>query len=83
MRSVSPSVVSDSATSWTVAHQAPLSVEFSMQEYCVGCHSLLQGMLPDPGIERRCPALLEDSLPFEPPGEPLMLGKIEGRRGRG
>ena len=27
------SVVSDSATPWTVAHQAPLSLEFSRQEY--------------------------------------------------
>ena len=32
--SVSCSVVSDSATPWTVAHQAPLSVGFSM-EHCV------------------------------------------------
>ena len=40
-------------------------------------------MLPDPGVERRSPALLVDSLPSEPPGEALMLGKIEGRRGRG
>ena len=27
---------------WTVAYQAPLSVEFSRQEYWSGCHSLLQ-----------------------------------------
>ena len=27
------SVVADSVTPWTVAHQAPLSVEFSKQEY--------------------------------------------------
>ena len=40
-------------------------------------------MLPDPGVEPRSPALLVDSLPSEPPGEALMLGKIEGRRGRG
>ena len=36
--------MSDSATSWTVAHQAPLSMEFSRQEYWVGSHSLLQGI---------------------------------------
>ena len=30
---LSRSVVSDSATPWTVAHQAPLSMEFSRQEY--------------------------------------------------
>ena len=34
------SVVSDSfATPWTVAHQAPLSMEFSRQEYWSGCFS--------------------------------------------
>ena len=33
---VSPSVVSDSATPWTVAHQSPLSMEFSRQEYWSG-----------------------------------------------
>ena len=32
--SVSCSVVSDSATLWTVAHQAPLPMEFCRQEYC-------------------------------------------------
>ena len=29
---------------WTVAHQAPLSLEFSRQEYWSDCHSLLQGI---------------------------------------
>ena len=29
-------------TPWVVVHQAPLSVEFSKQEYGVGCHFLLQ-----------------------------------------
>ena len=33
------------ASPWTVAHQAPPSVEFSWQEYWVlGCHFLLQGL---------------------------------------
>ena len=34
--SVSHSVVSDSATAWAVACQAPLSMEFSRQEYWSG-----------------------------------------------
>ena len=36
------------ATPWTVAHQAPLSMGFSRQEYWsrVGCHVLLQGIFP-------------------------------------
>ena len=38
------------ATSWTVAHQAPLSMRFSRQEYRSGlCPP--PGNLPDPGIE--------------------------------
>ena len=43
-RCVSHSVVSDSATPWTVAHQAPLSMGFSRQEYWRRCHSLRQGI---------------------------------------
>ena len=31
-----------------------------------GCHFLLQGNLPDPGIVPGCPALQADSLPAEP-----------------
>ena len=33
------------ATTWTVAHQAPLSMKSSRQEYWSGC-SLLQGVFP-------------------------------------
>lgn len=44
-------VTSDSATPQTVAHQAPLLMEFSWQEYRVGHHFLLQGMFPNPGIK--------------------------------
>ena len=32
----------------------------------VGCHALLQGHLPNPGIELRSPTLQVDSLPPEP-----------------
>ena len=38
----------------------------------VGCHVLLQGNLPNPGIKPRCPTLKADSLPTEPPGKPKM-----------
>ena len=37
----------------------------------MGCHSLLQGIFLDPGIEPRSPALQVDSLLSEPPGKPL------------
>ena len=51
------SVVSDSATPWTVACQAPPSMEFSRQEYWNGLPFPSPGDLPNPGIEPRSPAL--------------------------
>ena len=47
---LSRSVVSDSATPWTVAYQAPLSMEFSRQKYWSGM-PCPPGDLPNPGIE--------------------------------
>ena len=41
----------DSATSWTIIHQAPLSMGFSKQEYWSGLPFLSPGDLPDPGIK--------------------------------
>ena len=54
--------------SQTVAHQAPLSMEFR-QEYGSLQPFLSPGDLPNPGIEPRSPALQVDSLPSEPPGK--------------
>ena len=42
---------SDTSSSWSVAHQAPLSVEFSRQEYWSGSSFPAPGNLPHPGIE--------------------------------
>ena len=39
------------ATPWTVARQAPLSMEFSRQEYWSRLPFPTSGDLPDPGIE--------------------------------
>ena len=39
------------ATSWTVAHQAPLSMEFARQKYWSGLPCLPPGALPHPRIE--------------------------------
>ena len=58
------------ATPWTVAHQAPLSMEFSSQEYRSGLPFSSPGDLPDPGIIPKSPALQADSLLSETPGEP-------------
>ena len=51
-------------------HQAPLSMDFSRQEYRNGLPVPYPGDLPDPGIEPRSPALQADSLLFELPGKP-------------
>ena len=55
-------------TPWTVAHQAPLSMGFSRQEYWSGLPFPSPGDLPDPDIEPRSPALQADALTSEPPG---------------
>ena len=44
-------------TSWSVAHQAPLSMEFSRQAYWSGLPFPSPWDLPDPGIELGAPAL--------------------------
>ena len=54
--------MSDSVTPWTVVHQAPLSMEFSRQEYWSGLPFPSPGDLPDPGIEPRSSVLQADSL---------------------
>ena len=61
-------------SSWTLACQPPLSIEFSRQEYRSALPFLSPGDLPDPGIEPGSPALQADSLPFEPPGKPENTG---------
>ena len=59
-------------TTWTVARQAPLSMEFSRQEYWSGLPFPSPGDLPDPGIEPGSPALQAVLLPSEPPGKPII-----------
>ena len=59
-------------TVWPVAHQAPLSMGFSRQEYWSGLPFPSPGDLADPGIEPGSPALQADSLLSEPPGKPTV-----------
>ena len=42
------------AAPWTVAHQAPLSMEFSREEYWSGLPSPPPGDLPNPWIKESC-----------------------------
>ena len=68
---VSHSVESNSLRPpWTIALQAPLSMEFSRQEYWTGLPCPSPGDLPNAGTEPGSPALQADSLPSEPPGKP-------------
>ena len=48
-----------SATPWTVAPQAPLSMVFPRQEYWSGLPFPPPEDLPDPGIEPMSPALAD------------------------
>ena len=56
---------------WTVVCQASLSMEFSGKEYWSGSPFPSAGDLPKAGTEPGTPALQADSLPSEPPGNPL------------
>ena len=69
---ISRSVVSDSLTPWTVAHQAPLLMESSRQEYWSGLPLPLPGDLPDLRTEPTSlasPALVGEFFTTEPPGK--------------
>ena len=77
---------------WSVACWAPLSMEFSRQEYYSRLPFSSPGDLPDLGIKPRSPALQADSLPSKPPGNfrlyeghckllhpELLSGDVEGQ----
>ena len=72
--SVTRSIVSNSfETPWTVAHQAPLSMEFSRQELWCGLPFPSRKDLPNLGIKPRSPVLEADSLPSQPSGKPYNI----------
>ena len=61
------------ATPWTVARQAPLSMEFSRPGHWSGYLFASPRDLPNPGIKPRSPALQANSLPCETPRKPKDL----------
>ena len=61
-------------TPWTVAHQAPLYMGFSRQEYWSGLPCPPPEDLLNSGIKPRSPAFQADSLMSEPPGKPKNTG---------
>ena len=73
MHAQSLSLVQLSATPWTVARQAPLSMGFFRQQYWSGLPCPPPGDLPDPGIKPvspGAPSLQADSLPLSHRGSP-------------
>ena len=62
-------------TSWTVAHQAPLSMKFSMEEYWSGLPFPSPGDLSDSEIKPESPTLAGIFFTTEPPGKPHDLAK--------
>ena len=68
-------------TPWTLASQAPLSKEFSRQEYWswVGLPFPTPGHLPDPGIEPESlasPAMTGRFSATAPPGKPIFISHV-------
>ena len=73
------SCVQLSVAPWTVAHQAPLSMGPSRQEYCSGLPCPPPGDLPNPGIGPAysvSPALAGGFFTTEPAGKPEALGPL-------
>ena len=74
------------AIPWTIAYQAPPSMEFFRLKYWSGLPFPSPGALPNPGTESRSPTLHADALPSEPPGKPnylhdiLSKAKLEGQK---
>ena len=70
---ISCSVISDSATPWTIARQAPLSMGILQARILEWVAMPSSRDLPSPGIEPMSlmsPALAGGSLPLAPPGKP-------------
>ena len=57
-------------TPWTVACQAPLSMEFYRQEYWSGLPIPIPGDFPDSGIKLSSPAMAGGFFTTAPPGKP-------------
>ena len=79
MNACVPSCVRLFETPWTIAHQTPLTMEFSQQEYWSGLPFPPLGDLSDPGIKLMSPiypALQVDSLPLSYWGNPFSYACI-------
>ena len=76
---LSRSVVFNSATPWTAARQAPLSMGVLQTRVLEWVACPPPGNLPNPGIKPRSPALQADSLPSEAPGKLVNYISVNNR----
>ena len=84
-----PSHVRLFAAPWTIACQAPPSMDFSRQEYWNGLPFPSPGDLPDPGIEPESPALRQTlyhlshqgTSPWNSPGQNTGVGSLSFLQG--
>ena len=70
-------------TPWTVAHQAPLFMEFPMQEYWSGLPVPPPGNIPNPGMEPMSPVtstLAEGFFTISSTWEAPLLGHVMQKR---
>ena len=65
------------ATPWTVAHQAPPSMEFSREEYWSGLPFPSPGDLPDPGIKPGLPHSRQMLYHLSHLGSPMIKGETD------
>ena len=64
-------------SAWTVAHQAPLSMEFPGKNTGMGCHFLLQGIFLTQGLNLGLLHWQADSLPLSHLGSLLRMPRTE------
>ena len=60
------------AAPWTIAHQAPLSMDFPGESTGVGCHLLLRGIFLTQGWNLGLLCWQADSLPLSHQGSPFL-----------
>ena len=72
-------VMSDSATPFSLAHQPPLSMGFSRQEYWSGLPCSPLGIFPTQGSNPGPLHCKEDSLPLEPSRSIYLLKTLAGQ----
>ena len=64
-------------TTWTIAHQASLSMGFSKHDYGIGLPFPSVGDFPDPQIKHKSSALASGFFTTEPPEKLLLVVRVQ------